>query len=57
MTNDKDLLSVVQPSDGWIAVLGIRGKDDVVQTFVSSREEVDDLASKYMQQNRNVFLG
>ena len=57
MTNDKDLLSVVQPSDGWIAVLGIRGKDDVVQTFVSSREEVDDLASKYMQQNRNVFFG
>lgn len=57
MTNDKDLLSIVQPSDGWIAVLGIKDGDDVIQTLVSSREEVDSLASKYMQQERNVFFG
>jgi len=56
-----DLLSAVQPEDGWFAVVGI--KDDpnpaarVRQLFAETREEVDALAANLMAQNRNVFFG
>lgn len=56
-----DLISAVQPSSGWFAVVGI--KDDpnpavrVRQWFVETREEVDDIASKFAAQSRNVFFG
>ena len=54
---DVDLLNVVQPPDGWFAVLGIRGKKDVCQELVATREEVDELAKKYVAENRNVYFG
>lgn len=53
---DFDLLSVVQPSDGWFAVLGIKGKS-VLQELVATRPEVDALAKKFVSDNRNVYFG
>jgi uncharacterized protein (DUF927 family) len=55
--NDKDLLSIVQPPDGWFAVLGIKGEDDVRQKLVATREEVDQVAAEYVAQERNVYFG
>lgn len=52
-----DLLSTVQPADGWFAVLGIKGPRDVRQVFVATREEVDAQAAKFVSQKRNVFFG
>lgn len=52
-----DLLSVVQPADGWFAVLGIKGERDVRQKLVATREEVDTYAEKYVAEGRNVFFG
>lgn len=52
-----DLLSAVQPADGWFAVVGIKGKGDVRQKLVATREEVNELAAKFVQQERNVFFG
>ena len=54
---DKDLLSIVQPSDGWFAVLGIKGKDNVRQELVETREEVDVVVAKFVAQKRNVYFG
>jgi hypothetical protein len=54
---DKDLLSIVQPSEGWYAVLGIKGEDDVRQELVATREEVDELAAKFVAQKRHVYFG
>lgn len=55
--SDFDLLTAVQPTEGWFAVLGIKGKGDVRQKLVATREEVDHLAYEYMAQGRNVFFG
>lgn len=52
-----DLLELVQPADGWFAVLGIKGPRDVKQKLVATREEVDQYAELYMSQKRNVFFG
>ena len=52
-----DLLSKVQPSDGWFAVLGIKSERDVRQKLVATREEVDAQAKKYVAEGRNVFFG
>jgi hypothetical protein len=52
-----DLLSAVQPPDGWFAVLGIKGENDVRQELVATREEVDQLAAEYVAQKRNVYFG
>jgi len=52
-----DLLELVQPADGWFAVLGIKGPRDVRQKLVATREEVDQYADLYMSQKRNVFFG
>jgi hypothetical protein len=51
-----DLLSAVQPTEGWFAIIGIKDKG-VVQKFTQSREEVDVIAAKFMAQKRNVFFG
>jgi hypothetical protein len=56
MTNF-DLLTKVQPSEGWFAVLGIKGKNSVKQTLVATREEVDQLAQEYVNEQRNVYFG
>lgn len=52
-----DLLSKVQPDDGWFAVLGIKSERDVRQKLVATREEVDAQAEKYVAEGRNVFFG
>jgi hypothetical protein len=52
-----DLLTAVQPAEGWFAVLGIKGKGDVRQKLVATREEVDQIAADYMAQGRNAFFG
>ena len=55
-----DLLNTVQPADGWFCVTGILkkdgGKDDVKQTLVATRQEVDALVARYVKQRRNVFF-
>jgi hypothetical protein len=55
--SDFDLLSAVQPPDGWFAILGIHSDKTVRQTLVATREEVDKLVAKFMTQKRNVFFG
>jgi hypothetical protein len=57
MTNQLDLLSIVQPSEGWFAVLGIKGESDVKQELVATREEVNQLAEKFVAEDRNVYFG
>lgn len=52
-----DLLDAVQPAVGWYAVVGIKGVDNTKQYIVETREEVDEIADKLIQQNRNVFFG
>lgn len=52
-----DLLDLVQPSDGWFCIVGIKGPGDVRQELVSTREEVDALAEQYVADRRNVFFG
>ena len=56
MTNF-DLLDAVLPTGGWYAVLGIKGVDNTKQYLVETREEVDEIAAKLVQQQRNVFFG
>lgn len=51
-----DLLSAVQPSDGWFAIVGIKG-DIVKQKLVETREEADQVVSDFLAQERNVFFG
>jgi len=55
MTN-VDLLSIVQPPDGWFALLCIRG-DDVRQELVATREELDTRTQEYVQNKWNVYFG
>ena len=55
--NNFDLLSFVQPPDGWFAVIGIHQDKSVRQTLVATREEVDKLTAKLVAQERNVFFG
>jgi putative DNA primase/helicase len=55
MTN-VDLLSTVQPPDGWFALLCIRG-DDVRQELVATREELDTRTQEYVQNKWNVYFG
>lgn len=55
-----DLLTLVQPADGWFAITGIKGtgKDaDVRQALVATREEADALIERFVQAERNVFFG
>lgn len=51
-----DLLSAVQPSDGWFCITGIKG-ESVKQTLVETREEADQVVARYLEQERNVFFG
>jgi hypothetical protein len=51
-----DLLSAVQPSAGWFAIVGIKG-ESVKQSIVETREEADQVAAQYLAQERNVFFG
>lgn len=55
-----DLLDLVQPADGWFAVVGIKGAGksaDVQQKLKATREEFDALVEQYVEEGRNVFFG
>lgn len=52
-----DLLSRVQPDNGYFAIVGIDTYGDVRQQLVETREEVDTLISKLVDQERNVYFG
>lgn len=55
-----DLLDLVQPADGWFAIVGIRGSGkyaSVQQELVATREEFDELVEQYVDEGRNVFFG
>ena len=57
---DVDLLNVVQPPDGWFAIVGIKGSGAELkrqQHLVKTREEVDDLAARLVRNKWNVFFG
>ena len=52
-----DLLSAVQPSDGWYAIVGINGKTGVRQEFAETREDANSIIQKFMTQGRDVYFG
>ena len=52
-----DLLSAVQPSSGWFAIVGIKDGSNVRQELVETREEADTVAQRFLKQERNVFFG
>ena len=55
-----DLLDLVQPADGWFAIVGIKGAGknaDVQQKLRATREEFDALVEQYVEEGRNVFFG
>ena len=52
-----DLLDRVQAAAGWFAVVGIKGKKNVRQVLVATREEVDKVSAEFVEQQRNVFFG
>lgn len=51
-----DLLTAVQPPDGWFAVLGLKDGAPVKQTLVYTREEFDEVVAQYVAQQRNVYF-
>ena len=55
-----DLLDLVQPEDGWFAIVGIKGTGknaNVEQKLVDTREKADELIAQYVEEERNVFFG
>jgi len=55
-----DLLTLVQPAEGWFAITGIKGTGknaDVRQELVATREEADALIERFVQAGRNAFFG
>lgn len=51
-----DLLTTVQPANGWYAVVGIKG-DSKQQELVETREEFDEWVSHFKRTKRNIFFG
>jgi hypothetical protein len=57
---DIDLLSIVQPPDGWFAIIGIKGAGADLkrqQHLVETREEVSTIAARLVRGKWNVFFG
>jgi len=52
-----DLLSAVQPHEGWYCVVGIGTDGFSRQKFVETREELDQAAERFVSQGKNVFFG
>lgn len=52
-----DLLSEVQPTEGWFCIVGIKGKGDVRQKLLETRKEADEVIEQFVAQQRNVFFG
>lgn len=55
--NDIDLMSLVQPEDGWFAIVGISGSKGVQQKLVATREEADEAVSWFISQGADVYFG
>lgn len=51
-----DLLSAVQPAEGWYAVVGIN-EQSKQQELVESREELDTWVERFLRRKMNVFFG
>ncbi len=51
-----DLLSAVQPAEGWYAVVGI-SEQSKQQELVESREELDKWVERFLRRKMNVFFG
>lgn len=51
-----DLLTAVQPEQGWFAVVGIKGESRQ-QEIVETREEFDEWVEHFQRIKRNVFFG
>lgn len=51
-----DLLTAVQPEQGWYAVVGIKGESKQ-QELVETREEFDEWVEHFQRTKRNVFFG
>ena len=51
-----DLFELVQPQDGWYAIIGVKDKTPR-QKLVQTREEADQLIASYVQQGRDVYFG
>jgi len=52
-----DLMDAVQPASGWYAIMGIKEDTNPKQYLVETRQEVDDIAARLVQQEFNVFFG
>ena len=52
-----DLLDRVLAKDGWFAVVGIKGKKNVVQELVETRAELDQYVAKFLEEQREVYFG
>jgi hypothetical protein len=55
--HELDLLSAVQPSEGWFCVVGIKNGSPVRQHLVETREELDKIALSLMQREWDVYFG
>jgi len=51
-----DLLTTVQPANGWFAIVGIKG-DSRQQELVETREEFEEWVEHFQRTKRNVFFG
>lgn len=52
-----DLLSAVQPTGGWIAILGIKKPQLPWQELVQTREEAERVKDRYLKAGRDVYFG
>lgn len=53
---DFDLLSAVQPDNGWYAIVGL-GAGGPQQELVETREEANQWVEHFLRKKRNVFFG
>jgi hypothetical protein len=51
-----DLISAVQPEDGWFVILGLDGNTRK-QEIVATREEADEIIERFSNHDYNVFFG
>ena len=56
MAEEFDLLTAVQPAEGWYAIVGL-SPDRMQQELVESREEADEWVKTFLKQGKNVFFG
>lgn len=56
MAEEFDLLTAVQPAEGWYAIVGL-SPDSKQQELAESREEADEWVKTFLKQGKNVFFG